>query len=138
MGINSLAEMAALQINNRQLLSVVDLSSLANADPAAVAEVKKLLEDLVAVGEAERAQAIQDDADAKAALEVATAAWKITYDDLANALGRVDFQIEVNADLATVSAAAVAAYQNAAQVLGNAQMHFDAETARTTDEEDTF
>jgi len=144
--INSLAEMAALQIvNNRQLLSVVDLSSLANADPAAVAEVKKLLEDLVAVGEDERAQAIQDDADAKAALEAATAAWKITYDDLANALGRVDFQVEVNAALADVSAAAVAAknaastaYQNAAQVLGNAQKHFDDETARTTDEEDTF
>jgi len=144
--INSLAEMAALQIvNNRQLLSVVDLSSLANADPAAVAEVKKLLEDLVAVGEAERTQAIQDDADAKAALEVATADWKVTYDDLANALGRVDFQVQVNADLADVSAAAVAAknaastaFQNAAQVLGNAQKHFDDETVRTTDEEDTF
>jgi len=143
--INSLAEMAALQVSNRQLLTVVDLSSLANADPTAVAEVKKLLEDLVAVGEDERAQAIQDDADAKAALEAATAAHKITYDDLAVALGKVDFQVETNAQLAVTAAAAVAAknaastaHQNAAQVLGNAQKHFDDETTRTTDEEDTF
>jgi len=143
--IDTLAASAALQVSNRQLLSIVDLSSLANADPAAVAEVKQLLVDLIQTGEDERAQATSDDANAKAALEAATAAYKITYDALAVALGKVDFQIEVNADLADVASAAVAAknaaltaHQNAAQVLTNAQQHFDDETARTTDEEDTF
>merc|ERR1712080_358641 len=96
--IDTLAASAALQVRNRQLLSIVDLSSLANADPAAVAEVKQLLVDLIQTGEDERAQATSDDANAKAALEAATAEYKKTYDDLAVALGKVDFQIEVNAD----------------------------------------
>merc|ERR1712226_52512 len=45
--IDTLAASAALQVANRQLLSIVDLSSLANADPTAVAEVKQLLLDLI-------------------------------------------------------------------------------------------
>merc|ERR1712043_37417 len=143
--IDTLAASAALQVSNRQLLSVVDLSSLANADPTAVAEVKQLLVDLIQAGEDERAQATTDDANAKASLEDHTAKHKITYDALATALGKVDFQIETNADLADVASAAVAAknaaltaHQNAAQILANSQKHFDDETTRTTDEEDTF
>merc|ERR1712226_236886 len=58
--IDTLAASAALQVSNRQLLSVVDLSSLANADPTAVAEVKQLLVDLIQAGEDERAQATTD------------------------------------------------------------------------------
>jgi hypothetical protein len=107
--IDTLAASAALQVSNRQLLSIVDLSSLANADPTAVAEVKQLLLDLIATGEDERAQATTDDANAKASLEDHTAKHKITYDALATALGKVDFQIETNADLADVASAAVAA-----------------------------
>merc|ERR1712083_1219185 len=44
--ITQLAESAALQLSDstkRNLLSIVDLSSLANADPIAVEEVKQLL-----------------------------------------------------------------------------------------------
>merc|ERR1712080_245337 len=78
--IDTLAESAALQESNRQLLSIVDLSSLANADPTAVAEVKQLLLDLIATGEDERAQATSDDADAKAALDAAEAVHKTAYD----------------------------------------------------------
>jgi len=143
--IDTLAESAALQVSNRQLLSIVDLSSLANADPAAVAEVKQLLLDLIATGESEREQATSDDADAKAALDAATGVHKIAYDALAVALGEVDFQIETNAALVAIGNTAVAAknaaviaHQNAAQVLSNANQHFNDETTRTTDEEDTF
>merc|ERR1712062_107662 len=143
--MGTLAASAALQVSNRQLLSIVDLSSLANADPAAVAEVKQLLLDLIATGEDERAKATQDDADAAAALEVVQGEYKDAYDALAVALGKVDFQIEANAYLQTIAYAAVAAknaalvaFQNAAQVLKNAQTHFDDETARVDSEEDTF
>lgn len=143
--IDTLAASAALQVSNRQLLSIVDLSSLANADPAAVAEVKQLLLDLIQTGEDERAKATQDDADAQTLLEEVTAEYKKAYDELAVALGNVDFQIEVNAALATVATNAVAAkdaaliaHQNAAQVLSNAQTHFDDETTRVNSEEDTF
>jgi len=143
--IDTLAASAALQVSNRQLLSIVDLSSLANADPAAVAEVKQLLLDLIATGESEREQATSDDADAKAALDAATGVHKSAYDALAVALGEVDFQIETNAALVIVGNqavaaknAAVTAHQNAAQVLTNANQHFNDETTRTTDEEDTF
>merc|ERR1712080_149231 len=143
--IDTLAASAALQVSNRQLLSIVDLSSLANADPAAVAEVKQLLLDLIQTGEDERAKATQDDADATTALAEVQQVYDGAYDDLAVALGKVDFQVEVNADLATVATAAVAAkdaaltaHQNAAQVLQNAQTHFDDETTRVNSEEDTF
>jgi len=143
--IDTLAASAALQVSNRQLLSIVDLSSLANADPAAVAEVKQLLLDLIQTGEDERAKATQDDADATTALAEVQHVYDGAYDDLAVALGKVDFQVEVNADLATVATAAVAAkdaaltaHQNAAQVLQNAQTHFDDETTRVNSEEDTF
>jgi len=143
--IDTLAASAALQVSNRQLLSIVDLSSLANADPAAVAEVKQLLLDLIQTGEDERAKATQDDADATTALAEVQHTYDGAYDDLAVALGKVDFQVEVNADLATVAATAVAAknaaltaHQNAAQALNNAQTHFDDETTRVNSEEDTF
>jgi len=143
--IDTLAASAALQVSNRQLLSIVDLSSLANADPAAVAEVKQLLVDLIQTGEDERAKATQDATDAAAALEEVQGEYKQAYDALAVALGNVDFQIETNLDLTTVADAAVAAknaalvaHQNAAQVLLNAQTHFDDETARVNSEEDTF
>merc|ERR1712080_533563 len=143
--IDTLAASAALQVSNRQLLSIVDMGSLANADPAAVAEVKQLLLDLIQTGEDERAKATQDDADATTALAEVQHVYDGAYDDLAVALGKVDFQVEVNADLATVAEAGVAAknaaltaHQNAAQVLQNAQTHFDDETARVNSEEDTF
>lgn len=143
--IDTLAASAALQVSNRQLLSIVDLSSLANADPAAVAEVKQLLLDLIQAGEDERASATQDDADAKAQLAETQSEYKKAYDELANALGKVDFQVETNAELKTIGDNAVAAknaalvaHQNAAQVLANAQTHFDDETARVESEEDTF
>jgi len=143
--IDTLAESAALQVSNRQLLSIVDLSSLANADPAAVAEVKQLLLDLIQTGEDEREKATQDDADAKALLAETQSEYKKAYDELAVALGEVDFQIDTNVGLKTVADAAVAAknaalvaHQNAAQVLANAQTHFDDENARVNSEEDTF
>jgi len=143
--IDTLAASAALQVSNRQLLSIVDLSSLANADPAAVEEVKQLLLDLIQTGEDERAKATQDDADATTALAEVQHTYDGAYDDLAVALGNVDFQVDVNADLATVAATAVAAknaaltaHENAAQVLENAQTHFDDETTRVNSEEDTF
>merc|ERR1712226_215624 len=88
----------------------------------------------ISTGEDERAQATSDDADAKIAL-----------DALAVALGEVDFQIETNAALVEIGNAAVAAknaaliaHQNAAQVLLNANQHFNDETTRTTSEEETF
>merc|ERR1712080_367936 len=110
-------------------------------EKATLEEVVELIE----TGEDERAKATQDDADATTALAEVQHVYDGAYDDLAVALGKVDFQVEVNADLATVAANAVAAknaaltaHQHAAQVLQNAQTHFDDETARVNSEEDTF
>lgn len=144
--IDTLAASAELQLNgNRNLLSIVDLSSLANADPAAVAEVKALLTDLVATGEAERDTATEADTVAKVDLEAASAVHQTTWNALANALGNVDFQEERNVVLKEEGETAVAAknnahtaHENAAQVLSNAEGHLATETARTTSEEATF
>merc|ERR1712228_873294 len=85
--------------SKRNLLSIVDLSSLANADPSAVEEVKQLLLDLIDAGEAERAKAVENRDSTQAALDSATAKWTLTYDELAVALGEVKFQEETNAQL---------------------------------------
>jgi len=146
--ITQLAESAALQLSdssNRNLLSIVDLSSLANADPTAVEEVKQLLLDLIAAGEDERATATDNRDTTAAALESATAAHKITYDKLAKALGEVKFQEETNAELREicdaaikVKNAAVDAQENADQVSRNAEAHKADEIVRVDDEENVF
>lgn len=146
--ITTLAESAALQLsdsNKRNLLSIVDLSSLANADPEAVAEVKQLLLDLIAAGEDERQKATEA-RDSTADTEQRTRdAHKITYDALAVALGEVKFQEEKNVELRSTCDAAIkakneasAAQVNAAQVSGNANTHQADEETRTADEEATF
>jgi len=146
--ITQLAESAALQLSdssNRNLLSIVDLSSLANADPTAVEEVKQLLLDLIAAGEDERATATDNRDTTAAALESATAAHTITYDKLAKALGEVKFQEETNAELREicdaaikVKNAAVDAQENADQVSRNAEAHKADEIVRVDDEENVF
>merc|ERR1712038_247947 len=67
----------------RRLLSIVDLSSLAEADPAAVTEVRQMITDLITAGEADRAAKLAY----TKAKEAHTKAWEI----LALAIGRVDF-----------------------------------------------
>jgi hypothetical protein len=146
--ITTLAESAALQLsdsNKRNLLSIVDLSSLANADPTAVEEVKQLLIDLIAAGEDERTKATDARDTTAAALVRGQDAHKITYDDLAVALGEVKFQEETNVELREicdeaikVKNDAVDAQENAAQVSSNADGHQADEEVRTADEESTF
>merc|ERR1719266_553025 len=146
--ITQLAESAALQLsdsNKRNLLSIVDLSSLANADPTAVEEVKQLLLDLIAAGEEERETATENRDSTAAALESAQGAHKITYDKLAKALGEVKFQEETNVELREicdaaikVKNAAVDAQENAAQVSNNAETHKADEIVRVDDEENVF
>jgi hypothetical protein len=146
--ITTLAESAALQLsdsNKRNLLSIVDLSSLANADPTAVEEVKQLLIDLIAAGEDERTKATDARDTTAASLVRAQDAHKITYDDLAVALGEVKFQEETNVELREicdeaikVKNDAVDAQENAAQVSSNADGHQADEETRTDDEESTF
>jgi len=146
--ITTLAESAALQVSDsskRNLLSIVDLSSLANADPTAVEEVKQLLLDLIDAGEAERAKAVENRDSTKAAFESASAKWKVTYDELAVALGEVKFQEETNAqlritcdELIAAKNVAVTVQANAAQVSHNAETHKADEETRVEDEENTF
>jgi len=146
--ITTLAESAALQVSDsskRNLLSIVDLSSLANADPTAVEEVKQLLLDLIDAGEAERAKAVENRDSTQAALDSASAKWKVTYDELAVALGEVKFQEETNAqlritcdELIAAKNAAVTVQANAAQVSHNADTHKADEETRVEDEENTF
>jgi len=146
--ITTLAESAALQVSDsskRNLLSIVDLSSLANADPTAVEEVKQLLLDLIDAGEAERAKAVENRDSTQAALDSASAKWKVTYDELAVALGEVKFQEETNAqlritcdELIAAKNAAVRVQANAAQVSHNAETHKTDEETRVEDEENTF
>jgi hypothetical protein len=146
--ITTLAESAALQLsdsNKRNLLSIVDLSSLANADPSAVEEVKQLLIDLIAAGEDERTKATDARDSTAATLTRATDAHSITYSELAVALGEVEFQEETNVELRTicdeaikVKNDAVDAQENAAQVSSNADGHQAEEEVRTADEESTF
>lgn len=146
--ITQLAESAALQLsdsNKRNLLSIVDLSSLANADPTAVEEVKQLLLDLIAAGEEERDTATDNRDSTAAALVSAQGAHAITYDKLAKALGEVKFQEETNVELREicdaaikVKNAAVDAQENAAQVSNNAETHKADEIVRVDDEEDVF
>merc|ERR1712079_528392 len=45
----------------RRLLSIVDLSSLAEADPAAITEVRQMITDLITAGEADRVSAQEAD-----------------------------------------------------------------------------
>lgn len=131
--------------NKRNLLSIVDLSSLANADPSAVEEVKQLLIDLIAAGEDERTKATDARDSTAATLTRATDAHSITYSELAVALGEVEFQEETNVELRTicdeaikVKNDAVDAQEHAAQVSRNANTHQADEEARTDDEESTF
>jgi len=144
--IDALAEMALDQVSSsRNLLSIVDLSSLANADPASVAEVKRLINDLIDVGESERASAVDADSVATNNLVAATDVHETAWVALANALGSVDFNVEKLADLKGVATAAVAAkhaalqaFNSAAAVLVNALSHFETETTRVEGEEAVF
>merc|ERR1712038_1592379 len=75
----------------RRLLSIVDLSSLAEADPAAVTEVRQMITDLITAGEADRVSAQEADKAAKLAYTKAKEAHTKAWEILALAIGRVDF-----------------------------------------------
>jgi len=144
--ISSLEASALNEVsNNRNLLSIVDLSSLANADPASVAEVKQLLDDLIAVGESEREAADAAATVATNNLEAATSVHNGTWHALAQALGELDFHTEGLADMRGVAEgavaaknAALAAFNAAVQALNNSQSHFDTESSRVENEEAIF
>merc|ERR1711994_326613 len=68
MGETATQEFLEAAQNNRRLLSVIDLSQLAEADPNSVQEVKEMVEQLIDDGEVERKK--DDDAAAAALAEL--------------------------------------------------------------------
>merc|ERR1712087_1047357 len=131
--------------NNRRLLSVIDLSDLAGADPDAVQQVEDMINDLIDAGEDER-QKVKEAA--LAAAEVLKAAIKV-HEEKLNALfwaaGEVEVYTEKVDDLETKAAAATKATASAQNTHDLAVIHqdttqesFDFETDRVKGEEEIF
>jgi len=130
---------------SRKLLSIVDLSSLAEADPRAIAEVRQMIDDLIAAGEQDRANAQHADAVAKTELADAKAVHQKYWDILALAIGRVDFATVEFKELTKAATAATQsrksaqrAHEDAVAALADAKSQLAIETARVEKEEDIF
>merc|ERR1712083_65128 len=130
---------------SRRLLSIVDLSSLAEADPKAVQEVRDMINGLIDAGEKDRAAAQEADKVAKAELVQAKDVHQKAWDVLALAIGRVDFATVELGDLEVAAKAATKdrevaqlAHEQAVDALAAAKDQLAIETARVTKEEEIF
>jgi len=131
--------------NNRRLLSIIDLSDLAGADPTAVEEVEKMINQLIADGETERGNV-------KAAAELAAAQLSDAKDYHKEKLeafnwasGERVIQDERVANLLAVAKRATASTKKAQSAHDAADIHqdstqtaFDFETQRVEGEEKVF
>jgi len=130
---------------SRKLLSIVDLSSLAEADPNSIAQVRQMIDDLIAAGEVDRDNAQNADAVAKRELTEAKAVHKKAWEILAFAIGRVDFATgEFNKLTKAATAAtqlrreAERAHKEAVAALADATSQLAIEKTRVEHEEDIF
>lgn len=131
--------------NSRRLLSVIDLSDLAGADPSAVEEVKDMINGLIDDGEEERKRVKKAAEIAADALDAAIKVHKEKLDVLYWAAGDVEIYTEKVNDLknkATAATKATASAQNTHDLAtihqNSTQGSFDFETDRVKGEEEIF
>lgn len=148
--LTKLSETAAQEFletaqNNRRLLSVIDLSQLAEADPNSVKEVKEMINELITDGELERTRVIKAAEDALAVLKESIEAHEKTLNALYWASGDVVLARETLDELVAIGTKATAATATAtlnaeksSDILAAKTAAFDFESARVVSEEKVF
>jgi len=131
--------------NNRRLLSIIDLSDLAGADPSAVKEVEDMINQLIADGETERENVKAAATLAASQLDDAKAVHKDKLELFNWASGERVIQDERVANLEGVATRATATTKKAQSTHDAADIHqkstqtaFDFETNRVEGEEKVF
>lgn len=131
--------------NHRRLLSVIDLSGLAGADPDSIKEVEDMIHQLIDDGEAERLRVMQLAADADAELQKEIAEHNVTLNALYWAAGDVEVSTEKLNELTDIGEKATAATtlaqlnaDNASDILNAKVVVFDFEKNRVEEEEKVF